>query len=66
MCGVNKEKSGRGERICPLCKGEKTVAGTCTCDMEWRGTQLGEEWNDCKCTPDEKCPNCNGTGVVTD
>ncbi|MCB2184200.1 MAG: hypothetical protein KQH63_19415 [Desulfobulbaceae bacterium] len=55
---------GEGEKICPECKGEKTIKGVCTCDMEWRGSKKGDEWDDCQCTPDTTCHYCNGTGVV--
>ncbi len=65
MCELPRERNSQGERVCPLCKGEKTIAGTCTCDMEWRGTQGESEWSDCKCTPSEVCPTCDGTGVVS-
>lgn len=52
------------KKICPLCSGEKIIKGTCTCDMEWRGTRSGDDWDDCQCTPDNKCPACSGTGFV--
>jgi len=50
--------------VCPECKGRKVIPGRCTCNMEWRGTQRGEEWEDCQCNREEKCPVCNGTGYV--
>ncbi len=27
---------------------------TCVCNMEWRTNGVGEEWDDCVCTPEEK------------
>ena len=53
-------------KICPECNGEKKIPGICTCDMEWRGTQKDEEWNDCQCTDEEICPGCQGTGYVSE
>ena len=50
--------------ICPYCEGKKTIPGTCECSMEWRGTQQGDDWDDCQCTPEQSCPNCAGTGYV--
>ena len=49
-------------RVCPECNGEKKIGGTCVCDMEWRGTQQGDEWADCQCIGEETCPVCHGTG----
>lgn len=49
---------------CPECGGSKTIPGVCECASEWRGTQTGEEWNDCQCTPDVTCLTCNGRGYV--
>ena len=51
-------------RVCPECNGEKKIGGTCVCDMEWRGTQQGDEWEDCQCIGEETCPVCHGTGYV--
>ena len=56
--------AGETNKICPECNGEKTVAGRCVCDMEWRGSQKDESWEDCKCTEKETCPVCRGTGSV--
>lgn len=56
-----KEKN---KKVCPTCNGKKVIKGTCTCDMEWRGTQTGDDWEDCHCTPDQKCPTCAGTGYI--
>lgn len=53
-------------RICPDCNGEKEIKGKCECDSEWRGSQVGDEWEDCQCTPTVTCPTCNGSGYVTD
>nr|MBF0223370.1 ankyrin [Desulfobulbaceae bacterium] len=51
---------------CPVCHGEKVIEGICECNEEWRGTQRqsDNEWDDCKCTPELGCTNCNGTGLV--
>ena len=49
---------------CPSCQGKKILSGTCECNMEWRGTQKGDDWEDCQCTPDIECSNCHGTGYV--
>ncbi|MBE9520524.1 MAG: hypothetical protein IME97_05285, partial [Proteobacteria bacterium] len=43
---------------------KKVIGGVCECSSEWRGTQTGDEWEECRCTPEEECPNCNGTGSV--
>ena len=56
--------AGTEKNICPECDGKKVLSGTCTCDMEWRGTQQGEDWDDCQCTQETECPVCNGTGFV--
>lgn len=52
------------KKTCPVCGGKKTVQGTCTCDMEWRGTTVDDQMEDCQCTPEVTCPSCNGTGFV--
>ena len=52
------------KKVCPECGGKKAVPGTCVCNSEWRGTQSGEEWEDCQCNKDETCPLCMGTGFV--
>jgi hypothetical protein len=52
------------EKECPECCGKKIIPGECICNSEWRGTQVGDDWNECQCSPDVPCPNCNGTGVV--
>lgn len=52
------------KKICPECEGRKVVEGVCTCDMEWRGTQSGDDWEDCQCSQEVKCPLCNGKGYV--
>lgn len=53
-----------GKKKCPECDGRKVIAGTCTCDMEWRGTQQGDGWDDCQCSQETECTVCNGTGFV--
>ena len=50
------------KKPCPTCKGEKVTDGVCECSSEWRGIQVGEEWQECQCTPEQKCPTCNGSG----
>lgn len=50
--------------VCPDCNGKKEIEGTCVCNSEWRGSQIGDEWEDCHCTPTIPCPTCNGTGSV--
>jgi len=52
------------KKECPECCGKKNIPGVCECASEWRGTQIGEEWNDCQCTPDIICPTCNGRGYI--
>ena len=52
------------QTVCPTCNGNKILEGNCECSMEWRGTQVGDEWEDCQCTPDQPCPTCSGTGYV--
>ena len=49
---------------CPMCAGKKVIAGKCECAMEWRGTQNGDNWEDCQCTPEVECPTCHGTGYI--
>jgi hypothetical protein len=66
MAKAGKKSENKGERLCPLCNGAKTIQGICTCDMEWRGAQQGSEWEDCKCTPTRTCPTCNGAGLAPD
>lgn len=51
-------------KICERCNGKKVVSGQCECAMEWRGTQKGDQWEDCQCTPEEECPACHGTGYI--
>lgn len=64
MCKSGKQGGECQEKTCPQCHGDKVIPGTCTCDMEWRGSQLEDEWSDCQCTPNETCPTCKGAGVV--
>jgi hypothetical protein len=49
---------------CPVCHGEKVIAGICQCSAEWRGTQSDNGWEDCQCTPELGCTTCKGTGLV--
>ena len=46
------------EKICPECKGDKKIPGTCVCDMEWRGSRKDDEWEDCQCVDENICPVC--------
>ncbi len=57
---MSQEKS----MVCPVCQGKKVVKGTCECDAEWRGSQLGDAWEECRCSPEEKCYACKGTGLI--
>ena len=59
-------EQGKNKIVCPICGGSKTVPGTCTCDMEWRGNTIADsdEIEDCQCTPEIPCPNCKGSGFV--
>lgn len=54
------------KKTCPVCHGEKVIAGICECSAEWRGTQRqsNNDWADCKCTPEQGCAICKGTGLV--
>lgn len=52
------------KEICPVCQGKKVVAGTCECNSEWRGTQKGDDWEDCRCAPEQQCVMCGGTGTI--
>ena len=53
------------KKVCPTCNGTKEIPGRCECNAEWRGNQVGDEWQDCQCAPTTPCPACNGTGFVT-
>jgi len=53
------------QKICPTCQGKKVIDGVCECSSEWRGTQNGDDWEDCQCTPEQECPQCKGSGYVT-
>lgn len=52
------------KKQCPTCNGKKNIGGVCECNTEWRGTQKGDDWEECQCTPEEECPGCGGTGYV--
>jgi len=54
----------KSKKECPECHGKKVITGECSCDMEWQGTQIGDEYEDCMCAPEQECPLCNGTGYV--
>ncbi len=56
--------NGTDKKMCPECNGEKVIRGTCECSSEWRGTKIGDDWNDCQCVPQLTCPLCKGTGFV--
>ncbi|MFH2059208.1 MAG: ankyrin [Pseudomonadota bacterium] len=55
-----------GNKPCPDCKGKKMIVGNCECNNEWRTTDGDGNVDDCRCDPDQNCPTCKGTGVVTD
>jgi len=55
----------KSKQVCPTCQGEKVVKGTCECNMEWRGSQIDDEWEDCRCMPELECPTCLGSGYVS-
>ena len=48
----------------PQCDGKKVIPGTCVCNMEWRGTKTGDDWDECQCSEEVECPTCHGTGYV--
>lgn len=52
------------KKECPECSGRKIIPGTCVCNSEWRGSQVGDDWDECQCSPDVSCPTCNGSGFV--
>lgn len=56
--------SQENKKICPVCQGKKVVAGTCECNAEWRGTQKGDDWEECQCSPEQPCAMCMGIGFV--
>jgi DnaJ-class molecular chaperone len=44
---------------CPTCQGKKVIEGVCETSPEWQG----EDDDGMVCTPETKCPTCQGTGV---
>jgi hypothetical protein len=53
------------QKTCPECNGKKIVPGTCSCDAEWQGTNVGEDaFDPCQCSPDVTCPTCEGKGYL--
>jgi hypothetical protein len=52
------------KKPCPTCQGEKFIEGECQCSSEWRGSQIGDEFQECQCTPKLECPTCHGSGYV--
>ncbi len=49
---------------CTRCNGKKIIEGNCECNMEWRSSGDNDYWDDCKCDPDQECPECKGTGFI--
>ena len=47
---------------CPTCLGEKVIPGICEVSSEWRGSNADDALDDSVCTPDQKCPTCDGKG----
>lgn len=54
------------KQVCPECKGQKVIPGNCVCNMEWRGTMIGDEMDDCQCSQEVECPMCRGTGFIAE
>ncbi len=55
------------KKVCPTCQGKKVIEGVCESSSEWSGAGGGGGENfvdDMGCTPTEKCPTCNGTGLA--
>lgn len=52
------------KKVCPECKGRKMIPGVCVCNSEWRGNQVGDDWDDCQCAREQECPTCKGTGHI--
>ncbi len=52
------------QKICPTCNGKGILVGNCECNAEWRTNDPDERTDDCICEPDQKCPDCNGTGFI--
>lgn len=58
--------------MCPTCMGKKSIDGVCEVSSEWEGIKTADQ-EPCTsddacagqlCTPDTKCPTCNGKGYV--
>lgn len=60
----NKTSGTMRPKPCPICLGLKVIPGVCSCNMEWRGTKTETGWEDCQCTPELVCTQCEGTGSV--
>jgi hypothetical protein len=54
--------SEQSKKVCPTCQGKKIIEGVCEVSSEWRGSQNDDILDDMQCTPDEKCPTCEGSG----
>lgn len=55
--------SEENKKPCPTCQGKKIIEGVCEVSSEWRGTHNDDILDDEQCTPADKCPTCDGTGV---
>lgn len=58
--------SDQSGKICPTCNGAKVIPGTCVCNSEWRGNEIGDSWDECRCEKEVQCPTCGGTGYISD
>jgi hypothetical protein len=59
-----ESKTTESKIMCPRCGGKKVVDGNCECNSEWRGSDGEDGWGDCRCEPEQVCPDCNGTGII--